>query len=142
MTIFQSRHRVKVGKRLQPHVQGSSVTTKVSRKFNLQAVIGVNRFGRGGGPSRQERVIRSEHFLRGRSPGVARFHVLLRARGERNAQVSVSDESLDRAGDRLRFEPVGPDEFAAIATDVAAGRYVPWIEAGGPGAAVSARGRP
>ena len=38
------------------------------------------------------------------------------------------DPILLRAGDHVRFRPIDPGEFAAIAAQVAAGRYRPQIE--------------
>jgi inhibitor of KinA len=40
-----------------------------------------------------------------------------------------ADPILLRAGDRVRFRPIPPAEFAAIAEAVAAGAYPPPIEA-------------
>jgi inhibitor of KinA len=41
---------------------------------------------------------------------------------------AAADPILLRAGDEVGFRPIGPDEFAAIAEAVAAGRYRPAIE--------------
>ena len=43
---------------------------------------------------------------------------------------SAATPFLFSAGDRVRFEPIDPLRFAQIASEVAAGRYVPSIEPG------------